>query len=266
MSDTSMGPGWWLASDGRWYPPHQAPGAPAPAFPAPTQWASAGATQTMIPQAPQYPQYPQAAQYHQAYQPPAGYALKKKKRRWPWVVLVVVVLLVIGGALSTPDDEGSTATSGGGSGAPEQPVVQDPAGGDTPAAADPSAGPLTLGGTDNTSGFDVTLLQYVDQWQSTNQFESPDPGMRYIAVELTMVNTTSEAKSFSTLLGLEVIDSLGQRWSPAFAGFDLPQLGGDVAPGTNIRGWQVFEVPADATGMRLTVKGSLTASGIVFQL
>ena len=28
MSDTSQGPGWWLASDGRWYPPEQAPGTP----------------------------------------------------------------------------------------------------------------------------------------------------------------------------------------------------------------------------------------------
>lgn len=27
MSDTTQGPGWWLASDGRWYPPHLAPGA-----------------------------------------------------------------------------------------------------------------------------------------------------------------------------------------------------------------------------------------------
>ena len=32
MSDTPQGPGWWQASDGRWYPPEQAPGAtPAPA-------------------------------------------------------------------------------------------------------------------------------------------------------------------------------------------------------------------------------------------
>ncbi len=32
MSDTSQGPGWWQASDGRWYPPEQAPGAaPQPA-------------------------------------------------------------------------------------------------------------------------------------------------------------------------------------------------------------------------------------------
>jgi hypothetical protein len=32
MSDTSGGPGWWLASDGRWYPPEQHPqyGAPPP--------------------------------------------------------------------------------------------------------------------------------------------------------------------------------------------------------------------------------------------
>jgi hypothetical protein len=26
MSDASQGPGWWQASDGRWYPPEQAPG------------------------------------------------------------------------------------------------------------------------------------------------------------------------------------------------------------------------------------------------
>ena len=31
MSDTSQGPGWWQASDGKWYPPEQAPGYQAPA-------------------------------------------------------------------------------------------------------------------------------------------------------------------------------------------------------------------------------------------
>ncbi|MCB0970542.1 MAG: RDD family protein [Acidimicrobiales bacterium] len=33
MSDTSQGPGWWQASDGKWYPPEQAPGATPPAGP-----------------------------------------------------------------------------------------------------------------------------------------------------------------------------------------------------------------------------------------
>lgn len=30
MSDASQGPGWWLASDGRWYPPEAKPGVPLP--------------------------------------------------------------------------------------------------------------------------------------------------------------------------------------------------------------------------------------------
>ena len=37
MSDQSQGPGWWYASDGKWYPPEQAAGAtPSAAEPAPT--------------------------------------------------------------------------------------------------------------------------------------------------------------------------------------------------------------------------------------
>jgi hypothetical protein len=41
MSDTSQGPGWWLASDGRWYPPETWTGPPS--------------------QAPQVPQTPETA-------------------------------------------------------------------------------------------------------------------------------------------------------------------------------------------------------------
>ncbi len=33
MSDTSQGPGWWQASDGKWYPPESAPGGAAQASP-----------------------------------------------------------------------------------------------------------------------------------------------------------------------------------------------------------------------------------------
>ena len=34
MSDVSQGPGWWLASDGKWYSPEQTPGYAAPVGPA----------------------------------------------------------------------------------------------------------------------------------------------------------------------------------------------------------------------------------------
>ena len=33
MSDTSQGEGWWLASDGKWYPPESSPAPAAPAAP-----------------------------------------------------------------------------------------------------------------------------------------------------------------------------------------------------------------------------------------
>src|SRR5690242_19736169 len=36
MSDESQGPGWWLASDGKWYPPESAPGAPPQYTPPPS--------------------------------------------------------------------------------------------------------------------------------------------------------------------------------------------------------------------------------------
>ena len=37
MSDVSLGPGWWLASDGKWYSPEQAPGYRTEPAPAPYQ-------------------------------------------------------------------------------------------------------------------------------------------------------------------------------------------------------------------------------------
>ena len=37
MSDSAQGPGWWLASDGKWYPPESHPGRAAPAPPPTTE-------------------------------------------------------------------------------------------------------------------------------------------------------------------------------------------------------------------------------------
>jgi uncharacterized RDD family membrane protein YckC len=42
MSDFSQGPGWWQASDGKWYPPEQAPGGAPAAGPAPGGFPPAG--------------------------------------------------------------------------------------------------------------------------------------------------------------------------------------------------------------------------------
>lgn len=62
MSDTSQGPGWWLASDGKWYPPELWTGPPlsGPAFPqgAPSAYpgqAGAPSSSAAAPYAGQFP-------------------------------------------------------------------------------------------------------------------------------------------------------------------------------------------------------------------
>lgn len=55
MSEVSQGPGWWQASDGRWYPPEQHPAAPPPAAPPPTAPPPPGAYASDQTQAGAYP-------------------------------------------------------------------------------------------------------------------------------------------------------------------------------------------------------------------
>ena len=68
MSDVSGGPDWWLASDGRWYPPESRPAPPPP--PDPTRYPTPGG---LIP-SPSPGQYPApmqpAPQYYVAVPPP----------------------------------------------------------------------------------------------------------------------------------------------------------------------------------------------------
>jgi hypothetical protein len=63
MSNTSQGPGWWLASDGKWYPPELWTGPPGQG-PAPQPTSPAQPTypaQSTSPPQPAYPTYPAQA-------------------------------------------------------------------------------------------------------------------------------------------------------------------------------------------------------------
>ena len=89
MSDTSQGDGWWLASDGKWYPPEATPGPAAPpSLPPP-----------IVP-SPTVP--PPVA--------PSGGSAPLWKRPWFVILGVVIVVLVIAAiATSDPDDEPDSA-------------------------------------------------------------------------------------------------------------------------------------------------------------
>jgi len=78
MSDVSQGPGWWIASDGKWYPPQeQSASPPAPiaadVAPGPGYWKATDGN------------------WYPPQQPPGGPPKKFYKRVWFWLLIVVVL-------------------------------------------------------------------------------------------------------------------------------------------------------------------------------
>jgi len=94
VSDTSQGPGWWQASDGKWYAPQPAPPPPPIVSPQPV----AAPPPPIGADAPQGPGWYQAADGK--FYPPqfgvAGIPPEKKpvyKRVWFWLLIALVVLM-----------------------------------------------------------------------------------------------------------------------------------------------------------------------------
>jgi hypothetical protein len=251
MSDQSQGPGWWRASNDKWYPPEQHPDYRAPDAPArqsaPEQTSPQQAQQSAVPsRAEARADAKAAAARAKALRP----WYRKKRFMIPLVLLVIVVVAMAAGGGGDEDDGGSDSPS----------TAAD--GGDSRQGDEL----LAVGGTGTTSGFEVTLLTVEHPFQ-VGEFEpGPDSGRRLIGVELSIRNTTDERKTMSSLLGLEISDDTGQRFDITIRGVDRPQIDGEAAPGETIRGWAVFEVPDTSTGLELEVRGSLTASGIRFDL
>lgn len=182
----------------------------------------------------------------------AAAAKARSKAMRPWykkkrfvLPLAIVAIAIIASVSSGGSDKSSKGGSGGGA-ATEQ--------------------TYTVGQTAQTSDFEVTLRAVEDPMNTGNEFDTPKAGNRFVGVEFEVKNVGSERQTLSTLLGAELIDSLNRPYDIALAGLDRPQLDGEVVPGQSRRGWITFEVPADATGLKVRLKGSLTAQGSLFVL
>lgn len=124
-----------------------------------------------------------------------------------------------------------------------------------------------IGATATTGAFGVTAHAFEDPVIQPDDLIDTVAGHRLVAVETTVTNTSSSRQSFSTMLLVELVDSLERTWSASVFGVsDRPGLDARVAPGVSRRGWVGFEVPADATGFRFSVKGNLAAEATTFSL
>lgn len=181
MSDVSQGPGWWQASDGRWYPPQPAAPAPPPPPPPgpPPQWGG----------------------------PPAG--PPKSSNRGCLIALAIVgALVVLGGIAATVlivvvgrevddriDEDGITTFSGNDENPPADDVTIGECG--------PAEGTRFMRATVEVRNHSSEASNYL----ITVAFESEDGG-RQLTTSTTGVNglgpdqtTTSEANSFQEAPG-----------------------------------------------------------------
>lgn len=126
-----------------------------------------------------------------------------------------------------------------------------------------------VGDTAETGDFEVTVFGFTDPQPSVSEFVEPSPGMRFVSVDVQITNPESKGQqTFSSLLGFHLLDDQNFQYSEDFmdAGLTPGAPGGEIAAGQSIRGFVAFEVPEDASGLKLRVQGSITASGAVFNL
>jgi len=247
MSDTSQGPGWWLASDGKWYPPETAPLPP----PLPPPHTSPLPPQTYVP--PPYQQTYAPPPYHQPWGGP--HPPPKRGHGCLWavlaavgvvltgVVLIIVVAVVAGHKIHKNLD--TTANLAG----------------------PPPPARYTVGQTGASSGFNFTVYAVKAPFTSAGQYALPTAGYEYVQVDVEVTNTRSTTQQFSSLLAFHLYDAQDHQYGEAIvAGIQPSPPDGPIAPGQAVRGLVMFEVPTATTGLRLRCQGKLTAAGAVFTL
>ncbi len=217
LSTQAQGPGWWQASDGKWYPPQ--PASPPAGY---------GASPTPAAQ----------RKRHGCLYAALGVAA---------VVILIVVVAVV--AIGSAAKKVSTNAQNGN------------LGGAAPAAQ------YKVGDTASTGSFRVTVFGVKDPQPPLNQFDTPRAGDHYVAVDVQISNPGTDQKSFSSLLGLHLLDSLNHQYSETIiSGLAPGSPDGQIAGGQSVRGFVGFEVPDGTVGLKLRAQGGLTSAGAVFNL
>lgn len=135
-----------------------------------------------------------------------------------------------------------------------------------PATAPPPSTVYKIGDTAKTGDFDVTVYGIKDPQTTTNQFDKPVAGNRFVSVDVQIANKGSQQQTFSSFIGFHLVDSANRQYDLKLTTVEPKAPEGQIPAGGAIRGLAVFEVPEGTTGLRLRVQGNFTASGAFFSL
>lgn len=99
---------------------------------------------------------------------------------------------------------------------------------------------------------EVTVTSVERNWNSGNQFITPDSGKEYVKVQVTIKNSSKNQVSYNTF-DWNMQDSQGDIQSVAGAAFTVDGAlnSGELAAGGTKSGFLVFEVPSGDTGLTL---------------
>lgn len=100
-----------------------------------------------------------------------------------------------------------------------------------------------------------------------NQFNEPEEGYKYLLVDITIENTSSDALNISTLLQMYVKDSDHRKYSVDImasieSSSSLPE--GELSPGESVRGQVGYQVPIDASGLVFALEADMFEFGKIF--
>ncbi|GAB2598075.1 hypothetical protein GCM10027168_33730 [Streptomyces capparidis] len=143
-------------------------------------------------------------------------------------------------------DKGSGKSSGKSSGKPEG------------SSAGQQAKTFKVGDRIALGSWEFTVHEVVDPLKPSTEFLTPEPGNRWVGVDLEVTNKDSGSQDFSSLLFVELKDSTNKVHDVAFTGEEgRTPPDGAVSAGESRRGAVDFEVPESAKGLTLTIAPDL---------
>lgn len=95
------------------------------------------------------------------------------------------------------------------------------------------------------------VARSVEKTASLDQFQKADSGNVFVVIRLAVKNTSDEYLDFNSFWQTRIKDAQNTVYDTSFVSTDHPIQSGTLAPGEVARGDTVYEVPKDATGLKM---------------
>ncbi|MDH6112482.1 hypothetical protein P3T36_001365 [Kitasatospora sp. MAP12-15] len=168
------------------------------------------------------------------------------RRRTSATLLAGAVLIALATTACGPTTGASVSTQPKKSAAAGAPSSAKPAGAAKAPTVAKVGDTIALKGTDKGASADITVVKVVDNAQSSDDYNKPADGKRWIAVQLRIKNTGTAAYNDDPENGTTLLDDQSQSYNPTVAditagqSFPTPLA---IAPGDSALGFITFEVP-----------------------